>query len=147
MTTTSWAQAADVLTITDVTVTDAQVMRAQAMIDMYSARTYDAKARIGTRDQYWLKLAVIYQCAWMVGQPDLYTRLDFAAITMDRRAVALKDDSLRIAPMATKALKRCSWLRSRSLHVRSPFVDGMTPISSDPDSAGNDAYETWGAMG
>lgn len=146
MTTNSWAQAADVAAITGVTVTDAQVMQAQAVIDLFSARTYDALPRIGTRDQYWLKLATAYQAVWMAAQPDMFTRLDFDTIAMGNRPVQLKDDSLRIAPLAAKALKRCAWLRSRSLHVRSPFTDGLTPISSDPDSSGNDAYEIWQGM-
>lgn len=146
MTTASWAQAADVAALTGTTVTDAQVMQAQAVIDLFSARTYDALPRIGTRDLYWLKLATAYQAVWMAAQPDMFTRLDFDTIAMGNRPVQLKDDSLRIAPLAAKALKRCAWLRSRSLHVRSPFVDGLTPISSDPDSAGNDAYEVWSGM-
>lgn len=146
MTTNSWAQAADVLTYTGVTVTDAGVMQAQAIVDMFTARTYDALPRIGTRDLYWLKLAVSYQAAWMLSQPDLYSRLDFATISAGSRPVELKEDTLRIAPLASKALKRVSWLRSRSLHVRSPFTDGLTPISSDPDSAGNDFYQQWSAM-
>lgn len=143
MTTNSWAQADDVLTLTGETVTDAQVLRAQAIIDMFTARTYDALPRIGTRDLYWLKLAVAYQAAWMLSQPDLYSRLDFATISAGSRPVQLKEDTLRIAPFASRALKRVSWLRSRALHVRSPFTDGLTPISSDPDSAGNDFYEQW----
>lgn len=147
MATNSWAQADDVLTYTGETVTDAQVMRAQAIIDMFAARTYDALPRIGTRDLYWLKLATAYQAAWMLSQPDLYSRLDFATISAGSRPVELKEDTLRIAPLAAKALKRVSWLRSRSLHVRSPFTDGLTPISSDPDSAGNDFYEQWTGMG
>lgn len=147
MATDSWAQAADVAVITGVTVTDAQVMQAQSLIDMFSARTYDSLDRIGTRDLHWLKLAVAYQCVWMLAQPDLFTRLDFATIAAGARPVQLKDDSLRVAPMAAKALRRCSWLRSRSLHVRSPFTDGLTPISSDPDAAGNDFYELWSGMG
>lgn len=146
MTTNSWAQAADVLTYTGVTVTDAEVMRAQAIIDMFTARTYDALPRIGTRDLHWLTLATAYQAAWMLSQPDLYSRLDFATIAAGSRPVELKEDTLRIAPLAAKALKRVSWLKSRSLHVRSPFTDGLTPISSDPDSAGNDFYESWSSF-
>ncbi len=146
MTTNSWAQADDVLTFTGETVTDAQVLRAQAIIDMFTARTYDAAPRIGTRDLYWLKLAVAYQAAWMLSQPDLYSRLDFATISAGSRPVELKEDTLRIAPFAAKALRRVSWLRSRSLHVRTPFTDGLSPISSDPDSAGNDFYEQWSSF-
>lgn len=148
MATNSWAQADDVLAVTGETVTDAQVLRAQAIIDMFTARVYSTnlQSRIGTRDQYWLKLAVVFQAAWMLSQPDLYSRLDFATIAAGSRPVELKGDTLRIAPLAAKALKRVSWLRSRSLHVRSPFTDGLSAISSDPDSAGNDAYEEWSPL-
>ena len=101
----SWAQAADVLTYTGETVTDAQVMQAQAIIDMFTARTYDALPRIGTRDLYWLKLATAYQSAWMLAQPDMYSRLDFATISAGSRPVELKGDTLRIAPLAAKAVE------------------------------------------
>jgi hypothetical protein len=146
VTTLSWAQADDVLTYTGETVTDAQVMRAQAIIDMFAARTYDALPRIGSRDLHWLKLAGAYQAAWMLSQPDMFSRLDFATISSGSRPVELKGATLWLAPLAARALKRVSWLRSRSLHVRTPFTDGLTPISSDPDSAGNDFYETWTGM-
>lgn len=143
MATDSWAQASDVASKTGVTVTDAQVMQAQAVMDMCSARTYDAKARIGSRDQYWLLLATAYQCAWMLAQPDLFTRLDFQTIAAGSRPVQLKDDSLLLGPLAKKALRRCSWMRSRSYHVRSPFTDGLGGMSPDPDSSANDAFESW----
>lgn len=147
MATDSWAQASDVAAKTGVTVTDAQVMQAQAVMDMCSGRTYDAKARIGSRDLYWLLLATAYQCVWILSQPDYFSRLDFQTIAQGNRPVQLKDDSLLLGPLAKKALRRCSWMRSRSFHVRSPFVDGLTPISSDPDSAGNDFYELWSPLG
>lgn len=147
MTTASWAQTADVETFTGFAVTDAQVMQAQAVIDMFSARTHLSAARIGARDLYWLKLAVAYQAAWMTAQPDVFSRLDFSTMTMENRAVALQGDTLRVAPLASKALKRLSWLRSRSLHIRSPFQDGLSPISPDPDSSANDAYQMWSSGG
>lgn len=143
MTTASWAQAADVLTYTGTSVTDAQVMQAQAIVDMFSARTYDAAARIGTRDLHWLKLAVAYQARWIVDQPDLFSRLDYATVPGASRPAEIKDDALLIAPLAKRALRRVSWLRSRSLHVRSAFTDGPGGLSPNPDAEGNDAYETW----
>lgn len=146
MATNTWAQADDVLAYTGKTVTDAHVLRAQVIIDMFTARTYDALPRIGSRDLYWLKVATAFQAAWMLAQPDLYDRLDFATIAAGSRPVQLKENTLLIAPFAAKALKRLSWLRSRSLHVRSPFTDGLSPLSSNPDAEGNDAYESWEAM-
>jgi hypothetical protein len=51
MTQTTWATAADVLSLTDATVTDAQLTQANAAIELHAGRLYtDAAARTGTRD-------------------------------------------------------------------------------------------------
>ncbi len=140
----SWATLQDVETFTGVTVTTAQLMQAQAIIDMFAGRTYDAQPRTGTRDQYWLKLTVCYQTAWLTAQPDLFQRIDLAAITMGSRAVALKDDSLRIAPLAAKALSKVSWMRGRSLHVQAPFTDSYGGLlNPNADSSANDLAFPW----
>ena len=144
----SWATVDDVATFTGLSVTTAQLMMAQAIIDMFAGRTYDAQPRTGTRDQYWLKLAVVYQAAWLTSQPDLFQRIDLAAITMSNRAVALKDDSLRIAPLASKALSKVSWLRGRSLHVQAPFTDSFGGLlNPNADSAANDLAFPWFPVG
>lgn len=144
----AWATVADVATYTGQTVTTDQLSRAQAIIDMFAGRTFDAQPRTGTRDQYWLKLAVSYQAAWLTAQPDLFQRIDLAAITMSNRAVALKDDSLRIAPLAAKALSKVSWLRGRSLHVQSPFEDSFGGLfNPNVDSSANDLAFPWSPVG
>jgi hypothetical protein len=55
----------------------------------------------------------------------MFARLDLNAVTQEGRAVGLKEHALVLAPLAKKALNRVSWLRSRSLHVRAPFEDGL----------------------
>jgi len=92
---TTWATIADVLAFTNVTVGAMDLTQAAATIDLVAVRLYSDKARIGSRDQEWLKRAVCYQAAWIHGP-----------------------NSLRLAPYAEWALNRVSWLRSRSLHVR-----------------------------
>lgn len=140
----SWASVEDVATYAGMTVSTAQLVQAQAIIDMFAGRTYDAQPRTGTRDQYWLKLAVSYQAAWLTAQPDAFQRIDLAAITMGSRAVALKDDSLRIAPLAAKALSKVSWMRGRSLHVQAPFTDSYGGLlNPNADSAANDLAFPW----
>ena len=140
----SWATLEDVATYTGLSATTAQLIQAQAIIDMFAGRTYDAQPRTGTRDRYWLKLTVCYQAAWLTSQPDLFQRIDLAAITMGSRAVALKDDSLRIAPLAAKALSKVSWMRGRSLHVQSPFQDSFGGLlNPNADSAANDMAFPW----
>lgn len=147
MTQTTWATTADVTTITGATVTDVQLGQANAVIETLTARLYSISAtKIGVRDAEWLKRAVAYQSVWMIAQPDYFQRLEVTNIVEGRKSVGMKELSLILGPMARMNLKRCSWLRSRSLHVRTPFQDGMGPVSSDPDSGANDAYEMWAGM-
>lgn len=147
MTVASWASVSDVSTLTGVTVTDAQLTQAQGLIDIHAGRTYAALDRTGTRDAAWLKAAVAYQAAWLTGQPDLFQRLDVTEIPQDRGTPpAITEKALVLAPMAKWALKRVSWLKSRSLHVRSAFVDGSGALSLSATSEVNDAYESWSAI-
>lgn len=144
----TWATVEDVATYTGATVTSPQLMQANAMIEMFTRRTcVESYDRTGDRDKVWLKRAVAYQAAWMPGQPDVFTRLDVNTIQEGRKAIGLKENTLLIAPLAKKALRNVSWLKTRSVHVRSPFQDGLSPISPDPDSAGNDWYESWSPLG
>jgi hypothetical protein len=144
----TWAQLADVLALTGVTVTQLQLTNANVIIEVFSRRVYGiANTRTGSRDLEWMKRAVAYQAAWMQGQPDFFTRLDVTTITEGRKSIGLKEQTLMVAPMARMALSRVSWQKTRSVHIRSVWQDGMTPISSDPDSAGNDFYESFTPFG
>lgn len=145
---TTWATPADVLNLLDQEVTNSLVIVANTIIEILSARIYTLAApRTGTRDIEWMKRAVAFEAVWITGQPDFFTRLDVNAITEGRRSIGVKELSMILAPMAKMALRRVSWLRTRSLHVRSPFQDGMSPLSPNPDSAANDFYESWTPMG
>jgi hypothetical protein len=75
-------------------------------------------AAIGTRDQHWLKLAVAYQTAWLESQPDAFERIEVTEAGGATNRTMLTDSSLQLAPFAKDALRRVSWLKSRSLHVR-----------------------------
>lgn len=144
---TGWATVADVQALTGQTVSTAQVQQANGVIEMLAGRTYAlAYSRTGSRDQEWMRRAVAYQTAWLVAQPDLFGRLDLENLSSTGRGLSLRDNGIVLAPMAKWALKRVSWLKSRSLHVRSPYQDGLSPISPNPDSAANDFYETWSPM-
>jgi hypothetical protein len=137
--TNTWATAADVLNITGQTVTDDQVQFAGSIVDLFTGRpytfdwtepssgttiTYAWYQNVGATDVYYLKLAVVYQTLWIQQQPDLYTRLDVDSIQTMRAPIKLQNpNALMIGPLARKALSRISWLRTRALHVRSPFED------------------------
>ncbi len=144
----TWAQIADVLALTGVTVTQQQLAMANAVVELYARRTYAlAASKTGFRDLEWMKRAVAYEAVWITAQPDMFVRLDVTGIAEGRKNVGLKEDALMLSPLARKALSRVSWMKTRSIHVRSAWQDGMTPISSDPVSAGNDFYESWTPFG
>lgn len=126
MTQTAWATTDDVLSLTGSTVTDAQLAQANAVLELHSGRLYvDAVTRTGTRDIEWMRRACAYQAAWMLSQPDMFGRIDISQVAQEGRAVGLKDHALVMAPLAKRALARVSWLKSRSLHARAPFEDGL----------------------
>lgn len=133
MTQTTWATEGDVASLTGVVVDSTQISQANAVIELHSGRLYSLSTltnpngvtNTGPRDTEWMRRACAYQAAWMASQPDMFSRLDLNAVTQEGRAVGLKEYTLTLAPLARKALQRVSWLKSRSLHVRSPFEDGL----------------------
>lgn len=131
MTQTGWATTADVLSLTGATPGQPIVDQANAQIEVAAGRIYtDAVTHTGTRDQEWMRRAVCYQAAWIPSQPDIYGRLELEAVSATGRPVPIVPTALTLAPLAKRALNRVSWVRSRSLHVRSPFADGPGPIST-----------------
>ncbi|MEV4604808.1 hypothetical protein AB0K15_46595 [Amycolatopsis sp. NPDC049253] len=133
---TTWATAADVLTYAKATVDDADVLRAQAVIDLEVGRLPEDAERIGSRDQYWLKLAVAYQAAWQVSQPDEFERLDVTS-TGGSQSTQGTDSWMTLAPHAAQALRRVSWLGSKSLHIRGAGEDALPrrEVYGDDDAA------------
>lgn len=125
----AWASAQDVITVTGVTASEQQLAQAQAAIEVFTNRMFLDTVRMRTRDVYWLGRAVAYQAAWIVGQFGLETRLDATQIQQDGVSTTLKGDGLTLAPMAAKALQRVSWMKGRTIHVRSP-LEGVGPIGN-----------------
>ncbi len=124
----AWASTTDVSDITGVTVTDVQLAQAQAAIEVFSGRMYPDSERLRARDLYWLG-----------------TRLDATQIQQDQVSTTLAGDGLVLAPMATRALRRVSWMRSRTIHVRAP-IEGFG-LTGDFLAEGNDDLEAWTPMG
>ncbi|RAJ70277.1 hypothetical protein K378_01442 [Streptomyces sp. Amel2xB2] len=135
----AWASTGQVTDITTATVTETQLVQAQASVEMFSNRIYADSDRIRPRDLYWLRLAVAYQAAWEAGQFDLNTRLDTTSAQQDGAVATLGDRAVILGPRAKQALQRCSWMRSRSVHIRSAFEAGSA-YGRDPlvDSEGDE---------
>ncbi|MFI5687897.1 hypothetical protein [Streptomyces sp. NPDC051636] len=138
----AWATAQDVIDCTGVSVTDQQLAQAQAAIEVFTNRIYADTARVRTRDLYWLGRAVAYQAAWLAGQFGLETRMDATQIQQDQVSTTLQGDGLVLAPMAARALRKVSWMRSRTVHVRSA-VEGSGPRLGDPLTDAADDSLVW----
>jgi hypothetical protein len=138
----AWCSVQDVIDATGVSVTDQQLAQAQSDIEIFTNRIYADTARLRARDLHWLGQAVARQAAWIAGQFGLETRLDATQIQQDQVSTTLQSDGLVLAPMAARALKRVSWMRSRTVHIRSA-VEGAGPIVGDALSSGSDDHLVW----
>ncbi|WP_326779720.1 hypothetical protein OG481_02160 [Streptomyces longwoodensis] len=138
----AWATAQDVIDATGVSVTEQQLAQAQSDIEIFTNRIYTDTPRIRTRDLYWLGRAVARQAAWLAGQFGLETRLDATQIQQDQVSTTLQGDGLVLAPMAKRALQRVSWMRSRTVHIRSA-LEGAGPLLGDPLADSSDDAMAW----
>lgn len=140
-----WATASDVATVTGKTVTAENVAAAIGSVAVAIARTTDDV--LATRDLYWLKQAVCWQAAWLPDQPDFTGRSDVSSVSQDGVAVTYADrESVVLAPLAKRAIRNLSWMKSRSVRPRNPFVDGWLPLTNNPLSEASDELEGWVAM-
>ena len=120
MSATLWASVADITAATGVTV-DASTRSIAANAIELTTGLIEAVERtdISERDRYWLKLAVCYQAAWIVAQPDYLERNAIASASQDgQAATGGNPDWLALAPLARKALKRLSWRGVRTVSTQ-----------------------------
>jgi hypothetical protein len=145
-----WATAADVTTYTGVGLPaspspDAVMALANTTVSGYANRTEAASASISGRDLLTLKVAAAFQAAWLVGQPDFLTRLNFRSSTVDGESVAFASESQQnLAPMASRYLRNLSWKASRTLSIPDisvPLGGGMP--AADFLHEGTDEFSQW----
>jgi hypothetical protein len=117
-----WADIAYTEAVTRRTVTEADLVAAQAIIDLFSRRDESAAETIGTRDRGYLRQAVAWQAAWMLDQPGLSSRSSVEGVDQDGNRTTFVDaEAVVLAPLARKALGNLSWKRSRTVDVK-PFT-------------------------
>ena len=131
--------------VTSLTLTPQQIMNAQQVLNMYSNYTPESSGfNMNPQDLLWLRYGMAYQAAWMTQQPGVLYRSDIDQLSQDGLSTHWSDPrGIMLAPLALRSLKQLSWQKSRSLRVRTPFIDDQTPMSSDPDAESNDLYERW----
>jgi hypothetical protein len=146
MTINAWANSADVSEITQVEVDDAMILAAQGIVESVCHRTYK-QVLFKKTDIGWLRKAVAYQAAWMSFQPDLFFRTGTTNTSGDgiSMTVATKADNY-LAPLAGRAIKNLSWMRSRSVRVRTPFLDGSSSTTPLDPSLADDSNLPWDPM-
>lgn len=131
MTATPWATTAEILTAVGKTVTDATRNLAAQAIELKTGLIETVeRTDISSRDRYWLKLAVAYQAAWLLTQPDYLDRHAVSEVAQDgQRAVAANPDWLVLAPLARTAIKRLSWRAPRTSSTQGRT--GIINVNSD----------------
>lgn len=138
-----------VYNVTGSTLTTQQVQNAQQVLNMFSNYTPESSGfNMQPFDLMWLRYGLAYQAVWMPSQAGLLQRDMTKSLSQDGLSVTFDTDqgterTMMLAPLALRSLKQLSWQKSRSLRVRTPFIDDQTPISSDPDAEANDLYERW----
>ena len=137
----AWATPQQVIDTTGVSVTGQQLAQAQSDIEIFTNRIWADTERIRPRDLHWLGQAVARQAAWLAGQFGLETRLDATQIQQDQVSTSLQGDGLVLAPMAARALRRVSWMRSRTVHIRSAFESAGSFVNPLADAS--DDQQAW----
>ncbi|MEU5197286.1 hypothetical protein AB0G86_25095 [Streptomyces scabiei] len=115
----SWATTTDVLAITGITVTDADITQAQYLVEMFAGTTEESDDFISDRNMRHLKLAVSYQTVWMLDHPDVFSAIDVTSATQDGLSWTISNPQQAVvAPLARMAIARLSWNRNRSVYIR-----------------------------
>lgn len=136
----TWASVADVKNLTGVDLVAGVVNHAEQTIEISTgAIAAWTIGRLSRRDLYWLKLAVAHQAVWEKDQPDLLTRTDVKSFSQDGVSADLKPDALVLAPLARRALNRCSWRGTRT-------VGGRPAARRVYDPQGNDETLNWSPL-
>lgn len=97
------------------------------------------RADISSRDLYWLKMAVCYQAAWLLAQPDYLERNDVASASQDGQSAVGNPDWLVLSPLARRALKKLSWRGVRTVSTE----DRARVIANVNDDDWEDANLDW----
>lgn len=150
----SWANIASILSATGVEVDPVDALYAQGVIETYCGRTYIGSKdndSIRPKDKVWLQKAVSYQAVWQVQQPGYYGRHSIKEVNQDGAQVVYSGSSegnnsamVMLAPLAARALKNLSWMRSRSIKLKPPSWEGSHP--SYGDYKRNDEHPGWRPM-
>jgi len=114
----TWASTDDVLDVTGMTVTSADLALAEADVCTFANRSPDASAGMSERDLYWLKLATCYQVSWRDSQVQVAGRQSVGSMSTGGaggQSVTYRAGwEVVLAPMAARAIRNLSWKADRT---------------------------------
>lgn len=111
MAATQWATIADVDEVTGKTVTAKErgiaVRSLEPLVGLIESVD---RPDISDRDRYWLKLATCYQAAYVLDNPDFFSRADVTSASQDGESANFRNvDAHLLSPLARKCIRRLSW--------------------------------------
>lgn len=132
-----WASVEDVADVTGRTVTVADrgvaVRSLETVIGLIEAVD---RPDISDRDRYWLKLATCYQAAFVLDNPDIFSRADVTSASQDGETAAFRNvDAHIVAPLARKAIRRLSWFGLTRPRDRAPQSSALNILSEEYDDS------------
>lgn len=150
----TWASIAQVYSIAGVEVTEQELNDAQMVVEMHCGRTAAGMGTDNTRlrdtDLGWLRKAVAYQAAWQRNQPGYLERHWVKEVIQDGTNIVYASSGeasnvafLNLGPLAARAIKNLSWMKNRSIRLRTPTL-GRTIGYIDYKS--NDEHPGWMPM-
>jgi len=95
------------------------------------------------RDQYWLQKATAFQAIFVEANPDWFSSFDISATSQSGQSATFNQDGLIVAPMARRALRFVTWMKTRSVKIQKPYPYGQLLRTSQNDNVG----PPWGPVG
>lgn len=136
----AWATISDVTNITGVTPDATTLAMSQSIVELHVEVSQDADDATSTRDLYWLKQAVCWQAAWLTDQPGYTARSEVTTVDQDGGHWDYKSSaSVTLSPLAIRAIKNLSWMRSRTVQMSLPREPVYHPFNLES----SDEWHLW----
>lgn len=133
----TWSTPAEASAITGQNLSQAQLDVAYHVIETFCGVVVGARPNLRPRDLRLLKKAEAYQAAWMAAQIDLTGRSDATTVSQDGLQYSKGDVDMHIlGPLAAASLRRCSWMRTRSLEPLTPTQALLLRSKRTPETIG-----------
>lgn len=115
------------------------IATAQTMIEVVAKRDLSSTG-VSDRDRRYARQAVAYQAVWLKAHPEALVAADISSMSQTDHSVNFRDSySQWLAPLARAALKRCSWMSSRSTTVQNGVSRSLSAAPGLID-AGTDVW-------